>query len=80
MIIIPSPALIVALKAEPSVYTWMMSVGYEAMVSSAEAFKAAGFDFLFDPSRSLVWMTGSFKGRDGGKVVETLSIGCLGSG
>ena len=39
-----------------------------------------GFDFLFDPSRSLVWMTGSFKERDGGRVVETLSIGCLGSG
>ena len=51
------------------------SYGFEA-----EAFKAAGFDFLLEPSRSLVWMAGSFKGRYGGRVVGTLSMACLGSG
>ena len=38
----PYPALIVALKADPSVYEWTHDGGKESIVSSAEDLRAIG--------------------------------------
>ena len=76
----PRPAFVVALNAEPSVYTCVISFEYEAIVSSAEAFRFLGLLFLLDPSRSFVLIIGSFNGSDGGRLAGILSHGCAGSG
>ena len=76
----PSPACVVALKAEPSVYTCIQSLGYEFVVSRADVLSEATFDFLVDPSMSLVFIVGAFSGKDGGMSFETLSKGLRGSG
>ena len=76
----PYPALMVALKTDPSVYAWIQSLGYELIVSSAMDLRVFWFVALVtDLSISVVFIWSSMRDAFGG-IFDTLSDSSLSSG